>query len=179
MWSLFALTALSIAFYNIVNWWFVSCIEKKPEKFDVLFTFAGEQARENSAMGILESNTDAIWIVSSPLPATRATIDNGIFNGRVIMVDSLKNTLEEARHIIQFCGTKKRIVLLSGPYHMRRIKFLIENLVRKKDCTAHFYYVAVPFNDYNISKFDFFSLYLSELRKIIYYGFYFNFYNKL
>jgi len=150
------------------RWFFFA--DSDPNKVDLIFTFGGEQARENHAMRLMDKYFNAKWIVSSPLPLTKSMIDSGYWKGRVTVIEHCKNTLDEVNYVAMLCSDSIDIALLSGPYHLRRIERFLRNVL-SADCGSRFHFVAVPLNDYNTTKWHLFKLFVLEMQKMIYYSF--------
>jgi uncharacterized SAM-binding protein YcdF (DUF218 family) len=167
----FIITVSIVIFsYLVINktakWFFFA--KTDTSSADIIFTFGGEQARENHAMRLMDKFVNAQWIVSSPRPLTQAKIDSGGWKGRITVIDGCKNTLDEVNFIADLSNQNKDkdIVLLSGPYHLRRI----ERFIRGKG-SDRIHFVAVPMIDYNTTNWHLFKLFVFEMQKMIYYSF--------
>ncbi len=161
-------TVVLFAISAIIGSWFLSCANK-PENINTIFSFGGEQARENYALLLMNSYPDAKWIASAPSTRTLSIIDSLRLMGRKVeIVTDCKNTIEEVTFAVTLCDRKSRIALLSGPYHLRRIRTIAAHKA-SKECFSTFLFVAVPLKDYNSSEKDYrLFLFNRHLRNLLF-----------
>ncbi|MBL8026968.1 MAG: hypothetical protein JNL74_11190 [Fibrobacteres bacterium] len=148
-----------------VSQWFLP-VGETPEKVDLIFTFGGEQARENHAKRLMNMYPNAKWIASNPLSGTLSAKDTSEWAPRFMQITGNDDTKDEVRYILSLCNDSIEIALVSGPYHMRRIEHILR-MIRPENCSARFHFVAVPINDYTISRLHIFKLFISEMAKTV------------
>ena len=173
-----------IVFKNIANWLIVS--DAVPKNLNIVFTFAGEGVRVNYSRSLMQKYSEATWVLSDYEDGYARLLRKNKFNmDRVVVVDTCKNTKSEVNALAQWVDQNKpvsdsgstiSIGLVSSPYHMRRIKMMINR--RFKDKNIKFHYLPVPLKQYKwtsemvqywwktseVSKVVFI-----ELQKIVYY----------
>lgn len=173
-----------IVFKNIANWLIVS--DAVPKNLNIVFTFAGEGVRVNYSRSLVQKYSEATWVLSDYEDGYARLLRKNKFNmDRVVVVDTCKNTKSEVNALAQWVDQNKpvsdsgstiSIGLVSSPYHMRRIKMMINR--RFKDKNIKFHYLPVPLKQYKwtsemvqywwktseVSKVVFI-----ELQKIVYY----------
>lgn len=173
-----------IVFKNIANWLIVS--DAVPKNLNIVFTFAGEGVRVNYSRSLVQKYSEATWVLSDYENGYARLLRKNKFNmDRVVVVDTCKNTKSEVNALAQWVDQNKpvsdsgstiSIGLVSSPYHMRRIKMMINR--RFKDKNIKFHYLPVPLKQYKwtsemvqywwktseVSKVVFI-----ELQKIVYY----------
>jgi uncharacterized SAM-binding protein YcdF (DUF218 family) len=145
-----------------------------PEHIDVLFTFGGESIRDRYTRDLALRHTEATWVLSTYNAAARVrTLDLEEFDSnRVVVTDSLKNTWDELKFLRGFLRKRMAeasaehvsaegsaadsspktqepltVVLVSGPYHMRRIKIAAVRLFNHTPYRLVF--VPAPMSLYN------------------------------
>ncbi|NLW30743.1 MAG: YdcF family protein [Fibrobacter sp.] len=174
----------TIVFKNIANWLIVS--DAVPKNLNIVFTFAGEGVRVNYSRSLMQKYSEATWVLSDYEDGYARLLRKNKFNmDRVVVVDTCKNTKSEVNALAQWVDQNKpvsdsgstiSIGLVSSPYHMRRIKMMINR--RFKDKNIKFHYLPVPLKQYKwtsemvqywwktseVSKVVFI-----ELQKIVYY----------
>lgn len=158
-----------------------------PEKLDLIFTFAGENARNHYSEELLQQYPDAHWLLSDYKDGYVRILRRDSFDmSRVTIVDTCKNTFSEVlalKKYLQHSGESVlgehrqplQIGLISGPYHMRRIQMMTKKTIRSSD--FNIYYLPVPLDKYNWTR-DMFRLWWkspvyevvsTEMLKIIYF----------
>jgi len=136
-----------------------------PEKCDIIFTFAGENDRISYSKELFKKYPKSLWILSY----SKKTIKNVLYKEnldttRIIIIDTCKNTFSEVKCIcdisekiikdstffskLKEIGKYKQennvsILLVSSPYHMRRIKIMSSRLKFSK--FVKLYLIPVPF----------------------------------
>lgn len=130
-----------------------------PEKLDLIFTFAGENARNHYSEKLLQQYPDAHWLLSDYKDGYVRILRRDSFDmSRVTIVDTCKNTFSEVlalKEYLQQSGENPlrehhgplQIGLISGPYHMRRIQLMTQKAIRSGD--FNFHYLPVPLDKYN------------------------------
>ncbi|HLV32860.1 MAG TPA: ElyC/SanA/YdcF family protein [Chitinispirillaceae bacterium] len=174
----------TIVFKNIANWLIVS--DSVPQNLNIVFTFAGEGVRVDYSRSLMQKYPEATWVLSDYENGYARLLRKNKFNmDRVVVIDTCKNTKSEVNALAQWVdqikpasdsGSTISIGLVSSPYHMRRIKMMINR--RFKDKNIKFHYLPVPLKQYKwtsemvqnwwktseVSKVVFI-----ELQKIVYY----------
>lgn len=168
-----ALTVAGILMYRGLATWLVVS-SSVPEKVDVIFTFGGENVRDSYSRALAEMHPEAAWVLStySSSAEARALSRSEFDTSKVTLVDTLRNTWEELRFLRAWLAAHppaapaaqssdstavspappagpRKVLLVSGPYHMRRIKIGVVRLLN--DRTLEFAYAPVPFELYNQS----------------------------
>ncbi len=158
--SLCALVAVSILAlvlkYRVMGNW-LEVIDPEPAHIDVIFTFGGENARDRFSLELARAHPEAVWILSTYNARERIrTLDlYDIDSARLVVVDTLKNTWEEVKFLREWLRQKegvdspRTVALVSGPYHMRRIKIAAVRLLNHVPCRLSF--VPTPMKAYNHS----------------------------
>jgi uncharacterized SAM-binding protein YcdF (DUF218 family) len=130
-----------------------------PKKLDLIFTFAGENARNHYSENLLQQYPDAHWLLSDYKDGYVRILRRDSFDmSRVTIVDTCKNTFSEVlalKEYLQVSGENilrehqkpLQIGLISGPYHMRRIQMMTQKAIRSSD--FNIYYLPVPLDKYN------------------------------
>jgi hypothetical protein len=125
-----------------------------PENIDVLFTFSGDPERIRYSNDIfIKYNTD-FWLLSfSNEISLNSIFDNNDFSNNISIVDTCKNTYSEIISLNQYLMNKfksdqqpVRIVLVSSYFHLKRIKLLVNRLIKTQN--YYFYYIPVPYDRY-------------------------------
>ena len=164
----------AIVVLNIGNWLVVS--DPLPTRLDYVFTFAGQNPRMTYSRELMERFPDAHWILSDFHHIySRILARNGFDMSRVSIVDTASHTLGEVqalgdwlrantdslprRHIAADTApgpspSKLSVGLVSSPYHMRRIKFMINDVFRDHRTDVLFCYLPVPFERFHLTQQD-------------------------
>ncbi|MDG5814124.1 ElyC/SanA/YdcF family protein [Chitinispirillales bacterium ANBcel5] len=139
-------------------WLLVS--DQVPARLDTVFTFAGEAARVRYSRELVEKNVRAHWLLSDYEDGYARLLKlDGFTMDRVTAVDTCTNTYSEVRALQSFLNTSTwlgirqppnplKVGLVSSPYHMRRIKIMIERTIN--DDSIEFYYLPVPLERYSL-----------------------------
>jgi hypothetical protein len=158
-----------------------------PDKLDLIFTFAGENARNHYSEELLQQYPDAHWLLSDYKDGYVRILRRDSFNmSRVTVVDTCKNTFSEVLALKKYLQISSdnllrehirplQIGLISGPYHMRRIQMITQGTIRSSEFNIH--YLPVPLDKYNWTKDMFktwwkspaYEVVSSEILKIVYY----------
>jgi uncharacterized SAM-binding protein YcdF (DUF218 family) len=155
----------AIVVTNIGDWLVVS--DPLPPRLDYVFTFAGQNPRLTYSRELMERYPDAHWILSDFHHFySRILARNGFDMTRVSAVDTASYTLAEVHALSDWLQantdslqrlpvaadtapghsfSKLSIGLVSSPYHMRRIKFMVNDVFRDRRKDMLFYYLPVPF----------------------------------
>jgi uncharacterized SAM-binding protein YcdF (DUF218 family) len=130
-----------------------------PKKLDLIFTFAGENARNHYSEELLKQYPDAHWLLSDYKNGYVRILRRESFDmSRVTIVDTCKNTFSEVlalKEYLRLPGENAlrdrqkplQIGLISGPYHMRRIQLMTKKAITSD--SLDIYYLPVPFDKYN------------------------------
>jgi len=130
-----------------------------PGKLDLLFTFAGENARNRYSEELLKQYSDAHWLLSDYKDGYVRILRRDSFDmSRVTIVDTCKNTFSEVLALKTYLENPKdnilrdhqkplHIGLISGPYHMRRIQLMTKKAITSD--SINIYYLPVAFDKYN------------------------------
>jgi uncharacterized SAM-binding protein YcdF (DUF218 family) len=159
---------------NIGDWLVVS--DPLPPRLDYIFTFAGQNPRLTYSRELMERCPDAHWILSDYHHFySRILARSGFEMTRVSIVDTASHTLGEVRALSDWLrvnvdslhrmhgapdttaglpSSKLSIGLVSSPYHMRRIKFMIDDVFRDRQKDIRFFYLPVPFERFNLTQQD-------------------------
>ena len=159
----------AIVALNIGDWLMVS--DPLPPHLDYIFTFAGENPRLTYSKELMARYPDAHWILSDFHHSySRILARNGFDMTRVSAVDTASNTLAEVHalrdwlnantdslHLLPAADdtvrrlppSKVSIGLVSNPYHMRRIKFMVNDVFHDRRKAVLFYYLPVPFERFH------------------------------
>ncbi|MFP4014680.1 MAG: hypothetical protein ACLFVQ_11380 [Chitinispirillaceae bacterium] len=185
---------------NAGSWLLVS--DPVPERLDVVFTFGGEGVRVKYSRELMERYTGAHWFISDyKFGYTRLLRRDGYDMERVSYTDTCSSTLSEvtvlnfwvrsgearrqsagnaAQDSVHFvsrsASSPLHVGLVSSPYHMRRIKMMV-NRTDLHDLVK-FHYLPVPMERYSYNEQMFrkwwkhksvMRLVISELQKITYF----------
>jgi hypothetical protein len=169
---------------NIGSWLIVS--DPVPDKLDMIFTFASESERVGYSKELLSRFTDATWVLSDYKNGFSRILRKDNFNmSKVSTIDTCSSTRSEINVINEWlkghsksirAGSKYHVGLVSSPYHMRRIRMMIQRNIHQKNVT--FYYLPVPLERYNWDSSMFKNWWeteiiskvvISELQKIVYF----------
>ncbi len=181
----FLCIVIAVFFFYIIktilfsfNEW-ISCSGDKPKKVDCIVTFAGEAAREVYAKSLIDSGYSKKWVASKWESDILKEIEFEYKSTVLEFMGTSENTHDEVDSLLKWLDNNKSIknvALVSGFYHMRRIKLLVEK--KKLNGSCNFFYWPVPSVNYGFSKkdIDFWwknkhlrNLYAFELQKIAYY----------
>jgi len=158
-----------------------------PSQLDLVFTFAGENARDIYTRELMQKFPDAHWLLSDYKNGYVRILRREKFDmSRVTVVDTCKNTYSEVVTLCRWIDRKNetgfktavsplRVGVISGPYHMRRIKMMIDKIHPERDIV--FYYLPVPLDRYSWTDAMFrswwnspvYNVVTSEFLKIIYF----------
>lgn len=183
----FVMLLVSMVFFfrNAGTWLLIS--DTVPERLDMVFTFAGENVRDAYSRELMQRFPGAHWLMSDYKGGYSRILRRESYDmSRVSVVDTCKNTLSEVHTLRTWIDKKDSsllkskdsvvyVGLVSGPYHMRRIKMMIEKNLPEQQ--VRFFYLPVPLERYkwtdemfekwwNSPVFDSVS---SEITKIIYF----------
>ncbi|NLG16607.1 MAG: DUF218 domain-containing protein [Fibrobacter sp.] len=140
---------LVISFRNVGRWLIIS--DAVPPHLDIVFTFAGENVRVSYSKELMSRFDDARWILSDYKDGHSRLLRKGNYDmSRVIVIDSCKNTYSEVNALmdqLRLCDKELYVGLVSGPYHMRRIKMMLSRQERRPN--VHFVFLPVPLERYN------------------------------
>jgi hypothetical protein len=184
---LFAMLLVSTVIFlrNAGTWLLIS--DTVPERLDMVFTFAGENVRDAYSRELMQRFPDAHWLMSDYKEGYSRILRRENYDmSRVSIVDTCKNTLSEVHTLLTWIDKKdssllKRkdsvvyVGLVSGPYHMRRIKMMIEKNLPEHQ--VRFFFLPVPLERYKWTddmfkkwwKSPVFDSVSSEITKIIYF----------
>lgn len=174
--------ASSLFFINAGNWLLVA--DHTPVKIDIICSFAGENVRNIYCRELMKKYPSAHWIMSDYKNGYNRILKRDSFDmSRVSVFDTCTNTLSEVNNLKLWIqqikinsGDTINIGLVSGPYHMRRIKMMVEKNISGSN--VHIYYLPVPLDRYKWTKDMYKSWWrsssvkgtvISELQKILYY----------
>jgi hypothetical protein len=154
----------AIVVLNIGGWLVVS--DPLPPRLDYVFTFAGQNLRLTYSRELMERYPEAHWILSDFHHFySRILTRNGFDMTRVSAVDTASNTLAEVHALSDWLQANTDLLqrtpiaadtapghppsqfsigLVSSPYHMRRIKFMVNDVFRDRRKDVLFYYLPVP-----------------------------------
>ncbi|MBN2037099.1 MAG: YdcF family protein [Chitinispirillaceae bacterium] len=160
------LFAAALIFFGIGSW--LCVCDPEPQRLDIVFTFAGENARVSYSRDLMEKHSDAHWVLSDFYHLySRILSRNGFAMDRVSVVDTSSHTFSEVCALADWLRTSKltadssragtagrsgkaklHIGLVSSPYHMRRISIMVRNVFRGTHAQYAFHFLAVPFERY-------------------------------
>jgi len=158
-----------------------------PQSLDAIFTFAGETSRIVYSKKLFMHYHTTQWVLS--YPSKKITIPlfkEGLDTSKIRVVDTCHNTLAEVAFVMQWADSVSRqthqsirIGLVSTPFHMRRIKLLVDKKAKAyPDISVT--YLPVPFEDYGWTKKTIQNWWkykqirkpmILELKKLVYYFF--------
>jgi uncharacterized SAM-binding protein YcdF (DUF218 family) len=167
------------AFLKLGDWLIVS--DSMPRNINVVFTFMGDAERVAYSRELVEKNPGALWVLSDYRDGyARLLRKDGFDMERLIAIDTCVNTLAEVHALSSYVRSRPdsvlSIALVSSPYHMRRIKFMINRNFH--DQNARFYYLTVPLDRYKWTRSTFkywwrsrhiSAIVKSELEKIMFF----------
>jgi uncharacterized SAM-binding protein YcdF (DUF218 family) len=146
-----ALIAGTMAYRNAGTWLIAG--DPLPPRVDILFSFGGEWAREQYVRELAARYPAATVVVSTPGKSRflRKARESGLDSARFVIVDTCSSTLSEIRFLGAFVkncrGAAPVAGLVSGPYHMRRIRIIVGREWRR-DTPAKPCYLPVPLERY-------------------------------
>jgi uncharacterized SAM-binding protein YcdF (DUF218 family) len=171
------LIGATVLFFGIGSWLLVR--DPEPQRLDIVFTFAGENARMAYSRDLMERHTGAHWVLNDFHHLySRILSRNGFAMERVSVIDTASHTLSEVNalsdwlRVHRISGAKilrdppsadtqgkaknerLHIGLVSSPYHMRRISFMVRDAFRANDTRYAFYFLPVPFERYSWNRSD-------------------------
>jgi hypothetical protein len=140
-----------------------------PARLDVLFSFGGENARVAYSRGLMERFPGAQWVISDNfLQYSRILSREGFNMSKVTVLDTCRYTLSEVRALavwlkdnrdslvsaaaVDIADLPVRVGLVSSPCHMRRIRFMVRDVVR--DTSFQCYCLPVPLERYGWTSSD-------------------------
>jgi hypothetical protein len=142
-----------------------------PRRLDVIFTFAGENQRVTYSRDLTERFPSAHWVLSDFYHLFSHILErDGFAMSRVTFLDTCTNTLSEVHGLRDWIAGHKdslyksqnavtnspavpqkpatlAVGLVSTPFHMRRIRFMMQAVFR--DPSIRFYYLPVPLDRYH------------------------------
>jgi hypothetical protein len=153
----------------------------------MVFTFAGENVRDAYSRELMQKFPEAHWLMSDYKEGYSRILRRESYDmSRVSVVDTCKNTLSEVHTLLNWIDKKDSsmlkskdsvvyVGLVSGPYHMRRIKMMIEKNLPEQH--VRFFFLPVPLERYKWTddmfkkwwKSPVFNSVTSEITKIIYF----------
>ena len=149
-----------VAFRNIGPWLIVS--DPIPKHLDALFTFGGEAARNVYSQELFKKNLATTWIISTDEPKVtlRKLRRNKIDTAHIQIVDTCKNTRSEVAFCKEWLSTitlsenkTYTLGLVSGPYHMRRIRIMVNKMGFPNNVSL--VYLPVPLSYYRSGEVDY------------------------
>lgn len=169
---------------NMGNWLVIT--DPLPEKVDIIFTFAGENVRVAYSKELSSRYPNSFWILSDYKNGYSRLLRKSNYDmSRVHIIDTCQNTVSEVssldnwikQHASQLkIDNTLSIGLVSSPYHMRRIKLMVER--QFKEHKINFYFLPVPLQRYKWTEkmFQYWwktgsisRVVISEFQKIIYF----------
>lgn len=142
---------------NAGTWLLIS--DSVPERLDLVFTFAGENVRDIYSRELMQKFPSAHWLMSDYKEGYSRILRRESFDmSRVSVVDTCSNTWSEVTSLTKWIELGDRCIinskdsvlyvgLVSGPYHMRRIKMMIRKKILQKN--VRFFFLPVPLKRYN------------------------------
>lgn len=155
------LCATAVSCFTISGWLVVN--DPVPPRLDVLFMFGGENARLTYSRELTERFPCARWVMSDNFRQyARVLSRDGFDMSRVVVLDTCHYTLSEVTTLAGWLRDNRntlmsaaahdtavkqvRVGLVSSPCHMRRIKFMVHDVIR--DTAFKFSYLPVPLERY-------------------------------
>jgi hypothetical protein len=160
--------------FTLGDWLVIS--DPLPRRLDYVFTFAGENPRLTYSKELMGRYPDAHWLLSDFHHFySRILARNGFDMTRVFTIDTAYRTLGEVHALSDWLRahpdssrrapiaadtapgrspSKLSIGLVSSPYHMRRIKFMVNDVFRDRRKDVLFYYLPVPFERFHWNQRD-------------------------
>lgn len=141
---------------NAGSWLLIS--DTVPDRLDLVFTFAGENVRDTYSRELMTQFPNAYWLMSDYKGGYSRILRRDKFDmTRVSIVDTCTNTLAEVTTLSRWIDKKDNVLLkgedsiyvglVSGPYHMRRIKMMVEKNLPEQN--VRFFFLPVPMEKYN------------------------------
>jgi uncharacterized SAM-binding protein YcdF (DUF218 family) len=144
-------------FLNLGKWLIVS--DSPDDHMNVIFTFAGENARITYSKYLFRKNPESLWIISYPSIKIKSVLNHdNLDTSRIIVVDTCTDTKAEVAYILRWQRLHARLLtlkavsgrtpvigLVSSWYHMRRIKLLFDSQSKNESCSVRF--LPVQIND--------------------------------
>ncbi len=150
-----------VAYKNMGRW--LLAADRQPQRLDMIFVFGGEGIRKEHAYVLLDSFPNAKLVISdySAEMVDKWLAKRKIDQNSVIVVDSCSSTFAEVSFLAELIGSihiadnrdPLAIGLVSSPYHMRRIRIIAQNIIKRKH--ARCFLLPVPFERYNIERGDY------------------------
>ena len=179
------LVSMVVLLRNAGTWLLIS--DTIPDRLDMVFTFAGENVRDSYSRELMQRFPEAHWLMSDYKEGYSRILRRESYDmSRVSVVDTCKNTLSEVYTLQSWINKKNYsslkskdtvmyVGLVSGPYHMRRIKMMVEKNLPNQQ--VKFFYLPVPMHRYKWTddmfkkwwKSPVFDSVSSEITKIVYY----------
>ena len=158
--------AAAMLFLEAGSW--LAFSEPVPPHVDIVFTFGGENVRIAYSRELMQRFPDAHWVISDFTHRyARILQREGYDMSCVTILDTCRYTISEVRGLADWLRTERdstgsstaktraalrrplHIALVSNPFHMRRIKFIIETVFH--DPAIRFHYLPVPPERYSWS----------------------------
>jgi hypothetical protein len=149
--------ATAVAVLGFGSWLVVS--DPVPQHLDIVFTFAGEAERVAYSRELVERFPRSHWILSDYKDGYQRILrKEGFDMTRLNAIDTCTNTYAEVDALenrilaggpasLQDDRKETVIGLVSSPYHMRRIKFMVNRQFNNPE--LRFHYLPVPFERYH------------------------------
>ncbi|MDG5815764.1 ElyC/SanA/YdcF family protein [Chitinispirillales bacterium ANBcel5] len=146
--ALFLLGMLIFSLYrDIGNWLIVS--DPLPDCADVIFVFTGDFERIDYATILLERYPEG-QLVCAKRDAERLKrrLGEEATNSNIRIAEKCQSTIEEVYYLKKFLEREAledgTVLLVSSPYHMRRISFMVKRVIRgEMDRRVRFKYVPI------------------------------------
>ena len=151
------IVSILVLLCNAGTWLLIS--DSVPERLDLVFTFAGENVRDAYSRELLQKFPYAHWLMSDYKEGYSRILRRESYDmTRVSIVDTCSNTLSEVTTLCKWINKSNRMLannkdsvlyvgLVSGPYHMRRIKMMIDKKYPQQ--RVRFFFLPVPLERYN------------------------------
>lgn len=144
--------AVTLALLSKTGDW-LSVSDPAPVRLDVIFTFAGENQRITYSRELVQRFPAARWVLSDYLHQYSRILSREKFDmSKVAVLDTCPSTRSEVSGLADWLAgdtAGSAIGLVSNPFHMRRIKFMVNDRVRgAAGCHYQFYYLPVPVERY-------------------------------
>ena len=154
-----AILFLGLATFVLLNfgtWLLVS--DPLPESADVIFTFCCNGTRTDYSIDLAKKYPNAKWIMSGQCNRClkKDLLKNGIDTTRTVFLGHALNTYSELQCLKLWIDTSKvaasHVVLISSPFHMRRISFLVRSELPK---SIRISLLPVPFGAFGQAVLDY------------------------
>lgn len=147
---------LSLFFIKYVGEWMMVS-DPLPQKIDVIFTFSGENVRDQYSRELFNIYKESLWIVSCWYDKEKYIGDlesEGYDTSRIFTVDTCSNTYSEVMFLKMYLRENYKddkivVGLVSGPYHMARIALITKKMNFSPRHSIR--YLPVPKDRYVIS----------------------------